>query len=131
MKSPINTTERARELRQRKTKSESLLWGLLRSRQLCGLKFRREHPIGPHFADFACVAKKLVVEIDGGYHDHIGDKDIDRERYLKKNGWKVVRFSDKEVEDDNEAIGIAIARLLQLKYEYSKRNRTGSGSKAE
>jgi very-short-patch-repair endonuclease len=52
----------ARECRKRSTPSEGLLWSILRARQLCGLKFRREHPIGGFIADFACEAKMLVVE---------------------------------------------------------------------
>jgi very-short-patch-repair endonuclease len=124
---PVNKTERARSLRKKNTKSESLLWGLLRAKQLCGLKFRREHPIGPHFADFACVSKMLVVEIDGGYHDHVAENDLEREEYLRKRDWKVIRFSDKEVEDDIEAVGIHIAKTLGVKYEYTKRTRSKSG----
>ena len=63
-------TNRARELRQRQTKAESLLGDAVRAKRLCGLKFRRQYAIGPFFADFACVARKLIVELDGGYHDY-------------------------------------------------------------
>ena len=69
MSNRIPKPSRARLLRENATQSESLLWQLLRRKQLCGLKFRRQHPIGPFFADFACVSRKLVIEIDGGYHD--------------------------------------------------------------
>ena len=129
MKQSTNTTKRARSLRKRNTQSESLLWGLLRAKQLCNLKFRREHPIAPYYADFACPAKMLVIEIDGDYHDHIAENDLKREAYLRELGWEVLRFSDKEVEDDIEAVGIQIAKMLGLKYEYKKRARTGSGIK--
>lgn len=64
------TTQRARELRARQTKAESLLWQVLRGRRLCGLKFRRQFPIEPWIVDFACVEHKLVVELDGGYRDY-------------------------------------------------------------
>jgi len=56
--------QKARHLRAGQTKSEGLLWSILRAKQVCGLKFRRQHPIGSYFADFACVSKKLVIEID-------------------------------------------------------------------
>lgn len=105
------------------------MWSLLRAKQLCNLKFRREHPIGPYYADFACVAKKLVVEIDGDYHDHVAESDLSREEYLRQRGWEIFRFSDKEVEEDIEAIGRAIAGKLRIEYEYTKRNENGSGSK--
>ena len=125
----MNTIDRARELRKKNTNSESLLWGLLRAKQLCGLKFRREHPIKPYYADFACPAHMLIVEIDGGYHDHVAENDLKREEYLRALGWQVIRFSDKEVEDDIEAIGIAIAKTLNLEYSYKKRSRNGNGSR--
>ena len=62
-------TEYARELRVRQTKAESLLWCVLRGRRLLGLKFRRQYPIEPYIADFACIQKFQIIEIDGGYHD--------------------------------------------------------------
>jgi len=69
----------------------------------------------------------LVIEIDGEYHDHIVEGDLSREEYFRQRGWKVIRFSDKEVEDDIEVIGMAIANELGLKYEYKKRSGGGSG----
>ncbi len=120
-------TNRARSLRKNETKSEKLLWSILRGKQLCGLKFRRQHPVGPFFADFACVSRRLVVEIDGGCHDEIGEADLEREAYLRKLGWNVIRFSDEEVEQDPEAVAIGIANHLDLEYEFRKRKETGSG----
>lgn len=55
---------RARELRKRQTEAESLLWYALRGRRLCGLKFRRQFPVEPFIADFACVEEHLIVEIE-------------------------------------------------------------------
>ena len=120
----------ARENRKRSTKSEGLLWSVLRANQLCELKFRREHPIGNFIADFACEAIKLVVEIDGGYHDQIGEQDIEREKTLRSLGWDVIRFSDDDVEQDAEAVARAIAKHLQLEYSFKKRYSGGSGMKA-
>ncbi|WP_153557440.1 endonuclease domain-containing protein [Roseimaritima sediminicola] len=120
-------TERARRLRERATKSENLLWGVLRARQLCGLKFRRQHDIGPFYVDFACVSKMLVVEIDGGYHDAIGQADLDREAFLREAGWDVIRFHDRDVERDAESVARGIARHLGLEYRFAKRAQTGSG----
>ena len=61
-------TERSRELRKSMTEAERLLWWGLRKRQLDGVRFRRQHPIGPHVADFICLERTLVVEVDGGQH---------------------------------------------------------------
>jgi very-short-patch-repair endonuclease len=110
--------ERARSLRKAPTVSEGLLWSVLRARQLCGLKFRRQHPIAPRIVDFACPAQMLVVEIDGGYHDNVVEKDLKRQQHRKSMGWKVIRFSHKDVEEDAEAVARAIARELNLEYEF-------------
>ena len=117
----------ARSLRENQTKSEGLLWSILRARQLCGLKFRRQHPIGPWVTDFACPEKMLVIEIDGGYHDETSDEDIRRQENIQDLGWTVLRFTDKEVEQDAEALVRAIAKELNLPYEIKKRRATGSG----
>ena len=76
-------TERSRELRCRQTQAESLIWNVLRAKRLAGLKFRRQHPIGPYFVDFACVEKHVVVELDGGYHDVQFEQDRRRQAFLE------------------------------------------------
>ena len=118
---------RARSLRENQTKSEGLLWSILRAEQLCGLKFRRQHPIGPWITDFACVEKMLVVEVDGGYHDETGEEDVQRQKSLEELGWTVIRFTDKDVEEDAEAVARAIAKKLDLPYKFVRREKTGSG----
>lgn len=105
-------TERSRELRNNKTKSESLLWSVLRSRQLGGLKFRRQHPIGPYFADFACLDRHAVVELDGEYHDYQYEMDRRRQAYMESMGWQVIRFANEEVLADVDAVAISIARQI-------------------
>ncbi len=117
-------TEKARDLRTRQTKAESLLWYALRARRLCGLKFRRQYPIQPSIADFACVEKKLVVEIDGGYHDYVYENDMTRQERIEAEGWNVIRFSNEDVLDDVEAVAIAIARHLGLEPEFRGRKST-------
>ena len=122
-----SATTRARSLRENQTTSEGLLWSILRPKQLCGLKFRRQHPIGPWIADFACPGKMLVVEVDGGYHDATSDEDIRRQERIEQLGWTVIRFTDKDVEQDAEAVARAIAQELSLPYTFTKRKATGSG----
>jgi very-short-patch-repair endonuclease len=82
--------QRARELRRDSTKAETLLWAQLRDRRLNGYKFRRQHPIGPFFADFACIEHRLVVEVDGESHDWTYERDAWRERSLARygSGWR-------------------------------------------
>ena len=119
--------EFARQRRKRNTPSEGLLWSVLRAKQICGLKFRREHPIAGFVVDFACVGERLVVEIDGGYHDQTAEADLRREEILRRLGWTVVRFAAEEVEADAEAVAVAIARKLGLRYEYVPRAGGGAG----
>lgn len=107
-------TQRSRELRARITKAESLIWTVLRARRMAGLKFRRQHPIGPYFADFACIEKKFAVELDGGYHDRQYDQDRQRQTFLESEGWQVLRFSNEDVLADVEAVAISIARQMNV-----------------
>jgi very-short-patch-repair endonuclease len=115
------TADRARELRQRQTKAESLLWEVVRAKRLCGLKFRRQYPIGPFFAEFACVARKLIVELDGGYHDYQYADDLARQKFLEDQGWSVIRFSNEDVLKDVESVAISIARQLGLDLSFGRR----------
>jgi len=92
-----NATSRARALRRRETDAERLLWRHLRNRHLGGWKFRRQHPIGRFFADFACAERRLVVEVDGGQHAEGADPDGRRTRALEGLGWTMLRYWDDEV----------------------------------
>ncbi len=81
----------------------------------------------PYYADFACETHRLIVEIDGGYHDAVIDSDLNREAILKQQGWRILRFTDKEVEANAEAVGKAIAAELGLDYTYTPRSGSGAG----
>ena len=118
----------ARELRSSETNSEQLLWSMLRGSQLCGLKFRRQHPIDPFIADFVCIKHKLVVEIDGGYHNYTFAEDQTREAHLRKQGWQVFRVTSMQVEENPYGVGMMIAEHLGLEFKFRKRNGTGSGA---
>ena len=86
----------------------------MRAKRLCGLKFRRQYAIGPFFADFACVARKLIVELDGGYHDYQYADDLSRQKFIEDQGWCAIRFSNEDVLKDLEAVAISIAKQLGL-----------------
>jgi very-short-patch-repair endonuclease len=95
-------TERSRDLRQRQTYAENKLWQAIRGGRLDGLKFRRQHPIGSYFADFACEKARLVIELDGGIHedDDQASYDLIRQREIESLGWLVLRFVNDEVVKD-------------------------------
>jgi len=67
-----------------------------------GLKFKRQHPIGPYVADFVCIGLKLIVEADGGQHGQVDD--IQRDAWLRANGFSVLRFWNNEVLGQMEAV---------------------------
>ena len=89
--------DRARNLRRKSTDAERLLWRHLRDRQLAGLKFRRQHPLGNFVGDFVCLEHCLVVEVDGGQHATRQKADADREAGLLRLGYRVLRFWNNEV----------------------------------
>jgi len=79
---------------------------------MAGVKFRRQHPIGPYFADFACVSKKLVIEIDGEHHAFQVEADANRTVAMELRGWRVVRFWASEIVKNPEGIWAEIERIL-------------------
>ena len=106
--------QNARALRANGTDAEQTLWRHLRSRQLNGHKFRRQHPIGPYIADFACVEARLVVELDGGQHAQADATKHDERRtqFLLAQGWHVLRFWNHEVLAEPAGVLQALAQAL-------------------
>jgi very-short-patch-repair endonuclease len=89
------STALARALRHRGTDAERALWRSLRHRTAEGLRFRRQVPVGPFIADFACWEARLVVEVDGGQHS--AERDAGRTAALEARGWRVLRFWNSDV----------------------------------
>jgi very-short-patch-repair endonuclease len=87
----------AKLLRRNMTDAERLLWKHLRSKQVAGMKFRRQEPIGQYIVDFVSFEKKIIVEVDGGQHSEQREKDRERDRWLKTQGFVVLRFWNHEV----------------------------------
>jgi very-short-patch-repair endonuclease len=108
---------RARQLRRNQTEAEKTLWRLLRNRRFEDQKFRRQHPIGPYIADFACLAARLVIEADGGQHSDT-TKDTRRTAWLHQDGWHVLRFWNTDILQNQEhvltTIEAALSRTLTL-----------------
>ncbi len=100
----------ARTLRRKATDVETIVWRLLRGRRFAGTKFRRQLPIGPFVADFACVQHKLIVELDGGQHAE-SKADTKRDAYLAADGWRVLRFWNNDVIANREGV---LERILQV-----------------
>ena len=102
---------RARELRRDMTLSERKLWSILCRRQLEGFRFRRQVPIGPYIADFACLEGALVVEVDGGQHMD-AETDCARDAFLRGEGFHVLRFWNNEILANLEGVRMLILRRL-------------------
>ncbi len=108
----MKPTAFSRHLRKNQTEAERVLWGQLKAGRLEGIKFRRQHPVGPYFADFCSIDKKLIVELDGGQHAASLKEDATRTDFLEKRGFKVIRFWDHEVLRNLEAVLEAIRLRL-------------------
>ncbi len=87
-------------MRHNSTREERRLWSRLRAKRF-GLKFRRQVPIGKYIVDFACLEKNLVIEVDGSQHAENEDDKI-RTAYLEQSGFKVIRFWNKEINQNLE-----------------------------
>jgi len=88
-----------RRLRSTMTGTETLLWSKLRARQFHGLKFRRQHGIGPYIVDFYCPEQSLVIEIDGDSHADADQilKDQLRDKYFQSLGLHVIRYCNDDI----------------------------------
>jgi very-short-patch-repair endonuclease len=105
---------RARSLRRAMTDAERKLWWHLRSLPVEDTHFRRQAPIGPYYADFACHRRKLIVEVDGSGHAEAGQSAVDAERtaFLESRGYRVLRFWNNEVLQQIDGVMSAIFEAL-------------------
>ncbi|KQT24800.1 hypothetical protein ASG22_08450 [Chryseobacterium sp. Leaf405] len=99
---PSSSFLKAQSLRKNETAEEKIIWEKLRNNQLKGYKFRRQHPISLYIADFYCHQLKLIIEIDGEYHnlDEQIERDNERTQTLESNGLQLIRFTNNEVQTD-------------------------------
>jgi very-short-patch-repair endonuclease len=98
--------EKARDLRLNQTLAEKIIWGRLRNKQICDLKFRRQYNIGSYFVDFCCIEISLIIEIDGDVHGYEERKERDRfrEDFLKNSGFKIVRYTNYEIYNNLDGV---------------------------
>jgi len=110
----------ARQNRREMTESETVLWNALRN-EFRGIKFRRQHPIGDYIADFLCLKAKLVIEVDGGYHDKPQQQLEDqwRTEFLQSKGYRVIRFTNEEVSSQLKGVISRIKEeLIKIEVDY-------------
>jgi very-short-patch-repair endonuclease len=102
-------TKRSQRLRRNMTEAERALWRELRHDRL-GCCFRRQHPIPPYIVDFVCLEATLVVEADGG--QHADSRDQQRDTYLRRQGWRILRFWNNNVLENRAGVLQTIAAAL-------------------
>jgi len=95
------------------TEAEQRLWQKLKRRQLAGMKFRRQQPIGPFIVDFVCFECRVIVEVDGGQHAEQVPYDMDRSGWLETRGYRVLRFWNNEVLAHTDAVAQAILDCVE------------------
>ena len=110
MRAERKTFGHARQLRRDLSLPEVILWDCLRDRRLQGLRFRRQHPIGPYVLDFFHAEGRLAVEVDGAHHDLPGQMrhDARRDSWLAGRGIRVMRIAASDVLDDRALEGMLV-----------------------
>ena len=120
---------RARALRSNLTDAERRLWSRLRGKQVLGIQFYRQKPIGNFIVDFYAPTKRLVIELDGGHHFDTAQASYDRRRseYLAKLGLKVLRFDDRQVLLELDSVLQVVFRTLEeIRDEYESKPKNPS-----
>lgn len=110
-RSTSQTMHFAGELRCELTPAERRLWAYLRNDQL-GVTFRRQHAIGHYIADFCCIEKELIIELDGSQHLEQEEYDAERTAFLESQGYQVLRFWNNEVLNDLDGVMCVILEKL-------------------
>lgn len=108
---PNLARDRRRALRKAQTPHEALLWSKLRAAQL-GVRFPRQHSVGPYIIDFFCANRKLAVELDGSQHIDQCEYDEQRTAYLNEKGIRVLRFGNNETNANLEGVLLRIQKIL-------------------
>ena len=103
----------AKRNRKEMTESETVLWETLRNLN-CGYHFRRQHPIGDYIADFICLKRKLVIEVDGGYHNEPIQQQDDQVRteFMERKGYTVIRVKNEEISNNLQEVIMRIKEQL-------------------
>jgi very-short-patch-repair endonuclease len=105
---------KAIELRNNPTQAKMILWEQLKNRELFAVRFKRQHPIDIFIADFYCHKYKLVIEVDGEIHNSPDNKEYDegREFEMAKYGIKIIRFTNREVLENINAVIASIKQEI-------------------
>ena len=103
--------ERAKQMRSAPTEAEERLWSILRAKRFAGYKFRQQVPLDACIADFVNFKHRLIIEADGGQHGP--DADGRRDAYLRSQGFRILRFWNNDIFNNEEGVAEAILQALQ------------------
>ncbi|MGE0019418.1 MAG: endonuclease domain-containing protein [Draconibacterium sp.] len=109
--------DKATLLRNNQTRAEKMLWERLKNKQICRVRFRRQHPLDIFIADFYCHAARLVVELDGEIHRTQKDYDAARTEEMNNFEVEVIRFKNEEVFTQIDSVVLKITETVQKRLE--------------
>ena len=127
---PSGTVDRARTLRRTATDAETRLLRAVKE-SFPDLKWRRQVPIGPYYADILCFAAKLVIEVDGGQHDEAAAYDARRMRFIENEGYTVLRFWNTDVLANAEGVIESISLSLREREGAHAKHGKGEGDRLQ
>ena len=104
--------QRSRKLRKESTPQEIILWSRIKDRQFKNLKFKRQYQIGTYIVDFICEEKKLIIELDGWQHSEQKEYDLERTRYFERQGYRVLRVWNGEINSNLAGVFLKLDELL-------------------
>ena len=114
MRVPRKTRTRAKAMRWPMTRAEVILWTRLQRGRLNHFHFRKQHPVGPYIADFACVPSRVLIEVDGETHwqEDARRRDARRTSFLEREGWTILRVWNSEVYDNEAGVVETVLRVV-------------------
>jgi len=112
-----STFQKARQLRNKLTAEEDILWNRLKNKQICNVRFRRQHPINTFIVDFYCHTAKLVIELDGKIHLRTKEYDKERTHIINQFEIEVIRFSNDEINTNINKIIKQITEKIKSRLE--------------
>ncbi len=117
------------EHRSNQTEAEKILWEVVKGKKMAGFKFRRQHIISNYIADFVCLSEKLIVEVDGLYHNLPDNKIGDEERTadLNRLGFKVLRFTNEQVLNKIDTVINTIVKVVKERYHETSESKVPLG----
>jgi very-short-patch-repair endonuclease len=124
----ISSLDHAKVMRSAQTPAEERLWYFLRAHRFLGLKFKRQKPLGPYIVDFACMERRLVIELDGGQHGDQVAYDRKRDAWLAGQGFTVLRVWNHDVMDQIESVLERIRQFVEAPSPPAPLPQAGEGS---